>query len=49
MEVPIDKAVRGFRYNAEHFAAIETSLGNKYQINADHKARSAWVIFPDFL
>lgn len=36
-------AVRGFRYNAYHFAAIEKSLGNKYRLSDEQKARIAWA------
>jgi len=36
-------AVRGFRYNAERFAAIERSLGNKYQLTDEQKAQITWA------
>jgi len=36
-------AVRGVRYNTEHFAAIERSLGNKYRLTDEQKAQITWA------
>lgn len=36
-------AVRGVRYNAEHFAEIEKSLDNKYQLTDEQKAEITWA------
>jgi len=41
--MPKDTAARGFRYNTDHFASIEKSLGNKYQLTDDHKILITWA------